>query len=291
MISVYILEELVAQGILLGGLYALISYGLSIALGIIREINVAHGSLLILAAYLGFAGYETLRLSPLLSLIWIVPFLFAIGWAIQKGILNKAIRVGLNDVVIVTFALSIIIENLLLAIFSYDTRSLAMPNGSLGLSLGPITVQFQLIMDFVAGIAMLILLNFIFKRTLTGKAMRALPADPLAAQLLGINPGYIYALTMGLAMSIVAVSGIFLGSTFVFMPSSGDTYILLAFGVVVLGGLGSLIGTLVGGLILGEVFVFTGYLLGASMQMTSTLIFLLIVLLALPMGLFKGEIF
>ncbi|MFP3138372.1 MAG: branched-chain amino acid ABC transporter permease [Nitrososphaeria archaeon] len=283
--------QMIIMGLLLGGWFAVLSYGLSIALGIIREINVAHGALVVLSAYLSYMSLSLWHMNPFLSLVWITPAMFALGWMLQRFMLSKARRVGSNDVVITTFAISIILANLLQIFFTSNTKSLILPYDLLSLSVANIKIPLIEVLDFVAGVTTYAVLTVIFKRTMIGKAMRALPVDEISAQLIGINPQTIYPVAMGLAMAVASVAGVFLGSMFPFTPDSGTTYLLLAFGVVVFGGLGNLLGTLIGGIILGELFVFAGYYIGAEYQTTITLLIIVAVLIMMPRGLFKGEVF
>ncbi len=285
------LVALLLQGTFLGGLYALIGYGFSISLGIIREINVAHGDLMVLAAYLSLASLWALHIPPLATLLVTVPAMFAIGWALQRFLLNAALERGPSQVVVVTFALGIAVENLLLILFSYNNRTLAAGYLLQGVSLGVARLPLVMLVDFAASVAVLAILQLILGRTMLGRAMRAVPANEFAARLLGIRPARIYSVAMGIAMAVNAVAGALLGSTFIFYPSAGPDYLLIAFGTAVLGGLGSLLGTFLGGILIGEVFVFSGYLLGATYQMMVTLIVIFVVMVISPRGLLRGEVF
>ncbi len=275
----------------LGGLYALAGYGFSISHGIIREINVAHGDLMILAAYISLAVLSTWRMFPLLSLLLTVPAMFIVGWLLQRSLLNRALRRGPSHVVVVTFALGIAIENLLLILFSYNNRTLATGYLLQGISLGAVRLPLVMAVDFAASVVVLAALQLIMGHTMLGRAMRAVPANEPAARIIGIRPESIYPLAMGLAMAVNAVAGVLLGSTFVFYPSVGPDYMLIAFGTVILGGLGSLLGTFIGGLVMGEVFVLSGYMFGATYQMMATLIAIFVMMVLSPRGILRGEIF
>ncbi|HEU16482.1 MAG TPA: branched-chain amino acid ABC transporter permease [Nitrososphaeria archaeon] len=282
---------LLVQGMFLGGLYALAGYGFSISLGIIREINVAHGDLMILAAYISLAVLSTWRTFPLLSLLLTVPAMFIVGWLLQRSLLNRALRRGPSHVVVVTFALGIVIENLLLILFSYNNRTLATGYLLQGISLGAVRLPLVMAVDFAASVVVLAALQLIMGHTMLGRAMRAVPANEPAARIIGIRPERIYPLAMGLAMAVNAVAGVLLGSTFVFYPSVGPDYMLIAFGTVILGGLGSLLGTFIGGLVMGEVFVLSGHTFGATYQMMATLIVIFMIMVLSPRGILRGEIF
>ncbi|MGC8555889.1 MAG: branched-chain amino acid ABC transporter permease [Conexivisphaera sp.] len=282
---------LLVQGLLLGGLYALIGYGFSISLGIIREINVAHGDLAVLAAYMSLVVLEAWRTFPLMSLVVVVPAMFALGWLLQRALLNRALMGGPSHVVVITFALGIFLENLLLILFSYNDRTLATGYLLQGISLGQVRVPLVMVVDFAASLIVLAALQLILKFTALGKAMRAVPANEEAARLVGIRPTEIYAVAMGLAMAVNAVAGVLLGSTFIFYPSAGPDYMLIAFGAVILGGLGSIVGTLLGGLVMGEVFVVSGYAFGATYQTMVTLIVIFAIMILSPRGIMRGEVF
>lgn len=285
------IATLLVQGMFLGGLYALAGYGFSMSLGIIREINVAHGDLMILAAYISLAVLSIWRAFPLLSLLVTAPAMFVIGWLLQRLLLNRALRRGPSHVVVVTFALGIAIENLLLILFSYNNRTLATGYLLQGISLGAVRLPLVMAVDFAASVSVLAVLQLIMGHTMLGRAMRAVPANESAARILGIRPERIYPLAMGLAMAVNAVAGVLLGSTFVFYPSVGPDYMLIAFGTVILGGLGSLLGTFIGGLVMGEVFVISGYAFGATYQMMITLIVIFVIMVLSPRGILRGEIF
>ncbi|OIN92651.1 MAG: branched-chain amino acid ABC transporter permease [Comamonadaceae bacterium CG1_02_60_18] len=241
------------QGLLLGGLYSLFATGLALSFGVMRIINIAHGDFAILAAFAAIAVVEPLGWHPLLVLLLVVPLMGGFGYVLQRVVLNRTLGHDILPPLLVTFGLSIIIQNLLLVLFSADTRSL--PSGELA------TASLDLSVDVAVGVlplltmavALVVLggLQWLFSSTALGRAFRAASDDREAAQLMGINNRHIYGLAMALAMAIVAVAGIFLAMRTSISPADGPLRLLYAFEAVIIGGLGSLWGTLAGGIILG----------------------------------------
>ena len=241
------------QGLLMGGLYALFATGLALSFGVMRMINIAHGDFAILAAYAAIAVVEPMGWSPYAVIFLVVPLMACFGYVLQRLILNRTLGNDILPPLLVTFGLSIIIQNLLLVLFSADTRSL--PAGSLGtdsLSLGgEVAVGLLPLLTMAVALAVLGALQWLFSATALGRAFRAASDDREAAQLMGINNRHIYGLAMAVAMAIVAVAGVFLALRANISPADGPLRLLYAFEAVIIGGLGSLWGTLAGGIILG----------------------------------------
>jgi branched-chain amino acid transport system permease protein len=243
----------IIQGLLLGGLYALFAAGLSLAFGIMRLVNIAHGDLIILAAYLGFAIVEPLDVNPFLALVVVIPLMAAIGYVLQRGVLNRTLGDDILPPLLVTFGLSIIIQNVLLEVFSADTRGLnagVVETASIDLGGGIVIGVFPVVI-MVTAIAVIGGLQFIFARTALGRAFRAASDDQEAVQLMGVDNRHIYGLAMAIAMAIVGIAGVYLAIRTNFDPAVGPGRLLYAFEAVIIGGLGSLWGTLAGGMILG----------------------------------------
>jgi branched-chain amino acid transport system permease protein len=280
----------VVQGILLGGLFALFATGLSLAFGVMRFVNLAHGDLAILAAYFAVTTSDALDINPLLSLFVVVPVMAAFGYLLQRFAFNYAIGDDPLPSILVTFGLSIVIQNALLERYSADSQ---------GLDAGSIeTSSIQLTDDIAIGtfpliiliVAILVLggLGLFLARTRMGRAFRATSDDPITARLMGINDRNIYGVVMAIAFATVALAGVFLGVRQTFGPSDGPALLLIGFEAVVIGGLGSLWGTLLGGVIIGvaqtvgnQLDVEFGFLNG---PLLGHLIFL-VVLLVRPNGL------
>jgi branched-chain amino acid transport system permease protein len=243
----------IIQGLLLGGLYALFAAGLSLAFGIMRLVNIAHGDLIILAAYLGFAIVEPLDVNPFLALVVVIPLMAAIGYGLQRAVLNRTLGDDILPPLLVTFGLSIIIQNVLLEVFSADTRGLnagVVETASIDLGGGIVIGVFPVII-MVTAITVIGGLQFVFARTALGRAFRAASDDQETVQLMGVDNRHIYGLAMAIAMAIVGIAGVYLAIRTNFDPAVGPGRLLYAFEAVIIGGLGSLWGTLAGGMILG----------------------------------------
>lgn len=243
----------IIQGILLGGLYALYGTGLSLIFGVMRIVNLAHGDFIMLGAFLSLLATQIIGLPPLVSLAVVVPVMFMLGYAVQRGILNKTIGAGLMPPLVITFGLSVIVQNGLQLWFSADSQGLdagALETASIPLGNG-LAVGVMPIITFGAAVIILLGLQLFFNHTSLGQAFRATSDDPATAELMGINSRQIYALAMGISFAIVAVAGILLGIRTGFAPTDGPARLIFAFEAVIIGGLGNLWGTLAGGVLLG----------------------------------------
>ena len=241
------------QGAMVGGLYALFAMGLSLVFGVMRLVNIAHGDVIVLGAFLGVAVSLGIAINPLIIMVVVVPAMFAIGYLLQRGILNATLGRDILPPLLVTFGLSIIIQNLLLLVFSADTQALdagGVQNRSVQLTDGLAVGTLPLI-TFAVALAGTAGLELIFNRTTLGRAFRATSDDPEAAQLQGIDHRRVYALATGLAFAVVAIAGVFLALRTTVAPSDGPGYLLYAFEAVIIGGLGSFWGTFAGAIILG----------------------------------------
>lgn len=277
----------IAQGILLGGLYALYGTGLSLIFGVMRLVNLAHGDFIVIAAYLGLLATQLLGLSPLLSLVVVVPTLFGLGFLLQQRILNFTLGKGLMPPLLITFGLSVIIQNGLLLGFTADSRGLdagAIETASVQLP-GQISLGVMPLLTFAVAVLILAGLQLFFARTSLGRAFRATSDDPATAELMGINSRQIYNLAMGLSLAIVAVGGVLLGVRTNFAPADGPARLIFAFETVIIGGLGSLWGTLAGGIILGVAQGVGAQFNPTWFQLSGHIITLLVLALK-PTGLF-----
>ena len=273
------------QGILLGGLYALFAAGLSLVFGIMRLVNLAHGDLIVFSAYITLAFVSLLGLHPFVAAFVAAPVMFGIGWLLQRLVLNRVLGPDILPPLLVTFGLSIVLQNALLETWSADSRRLSV--GALetaSLSLGPITVGVLPVMTFVTAILVIVVLNQISFKTELGRAFRATSDDPVTAQLMGIRPNSIFATAMGLAMVIAVIAALYLGIRANFDPSIGPARLIYAFEAVIIGGLGSLWGTLLGGIIIG-VAQTIGATVNPEWQILAGHIAFLVVLSIKPRGL------
>ncbi len=275
------------NGILFGGLYAAVGVGLSMIFGIVKQVNLAHGDLMIVASYLTMILISGLPfLTPWTALILVIPAMFLIGFLIQKYCLNRVLGLGMEPPLIVTFGLSIIIQNGLLGLFSPDARLLETP---LAIMSFRITDLFYIpVIHAVAclvGVGLIILLHVFFSRTRLGLAIRAASDDENAAQLMGIDTRNINSWAMGIAIASAAVAGTLVGTTGIFYPHTGPQYLIIAFGVIIIGGVGNMTGTLLGGLVLGLSQLLGGKIFGPGYQLLSGYIILLVLLVIRPQGL------
>jgi branched-chain amino acid transport system permease protein len=245
----------IIQGVLLGGYYALIACGLSFMFGVMRIINLAHGDLAVLAAFLVWAIVEHSGMSPFLALAIVLPVMGALGWLLQRAMLERSLRAGALVPLLTTFGLGIVIQNLLFEQFGADTRSLAPAIGDLAYdswSFGSQIYVGQLAgLIFVVAVALLGGLQLFLARTPLGRAIRATAEDPDTAELVGVDSRAVYAAAAAIAVMTVAVAGTFLGMRAAFAPYAGPAQLIFAFEAVVIGGLGSMWGTLLGGIVLG----------------------------------------
>lgn len=283
--------DTLVQGILLGGLYALYATGLSLIFGIMRLVNLAHGDLIVFAAFLMLALTAALGLDSVVAFVVAVPIMFAVGYGLQYFLLNRTLGSDILPPLLVTFGLSIIIQNGLLEGFSADTRRL--PIGEIaGISLplgGGIAVGIMPLLSLVAAILVVVLLNQLFYRTALGRAFRATSDDSETAQLMGIDNNRIYATAMGLAMAVCAVAAFFLGSRATFDPTIGPARLIYAFEAVIIGGLGSLWGTLAGGMVVG-IAQTIGARINPEWQILAGHLAFLAVLVLRPRGFFPRAI-
>ena len=279
--------DTVVQGILLGGLYALFATGLSLIFGVMRLVNLAHGDFSILAAFLAVVVVRALDLNPLLALVLVAPAMAVFGYGLQRLVLNRLLGRGILPAVLVTFGFSVIIQNGLLQTFSADSQRLnpgGIETASLALG-GGLAVGWFSLLTFATAVVLLLALQLLIGRSAIGRAFRASSDDGETAELMGIDNPRLYGLAMGLSLAIVAIAGIFLGIRTTFTFASGPDRLLVAFEAVIIGGLGSLWGTLVGGVILGVAQTVGAKLSPGWGVLTGHLVFLAVLLLR-PSGLF-----
>ncbi len=281
----------VVQGLMLGGLYALFACGLSLMFGVMRTVNLAHGDLSVLAAYGSVVIVDSLGWNPFATLLVVVPAMALVGLVLQRLILDRSLRISPLAPLLATFGLSIALQNVLLQIYSPDARIL--PIGSFGTDSWRITSQVSIgwFALLTLGVAVVVLLGIevFLHRARLGHAMRATRDDPATAELMGIDARRMYALAAMLALATVAVAGIFLGIRTTFTPTSGSDYLIFAFEAVVIGGIGSVGGTLIGGLVLGVAQTVGAQINTADPILAGHLVFLA-VLVFRPRGLFRSSV-
>jgi branched-chain amino acid transport system permease protein len=274
------------MGALLGGLYAVIALGLSLVFGVMRLINVAHGDLVIFGSYFAYLIVTFIGVDPVLSLVAGIPLLFVIGFAIQKFLMARAFRQSMEAPLIIAFGISLVLENAYQIIFSPMSRGISTSYSMKSFIFGGIYIPIVYVLNIIVALFVMVSLHTFLKRTYLGQAIIAASQDAMAAQLMGINTPRIFAFTFGIAGVTAAVAGVFLGLTFPFTPISGISFLIIAFGVVILGGLGSVLGTFIGGIILGLAQTLGAHFFGSAAQMLILDIMVLVILAVRPKGLF-----
>ncbi|ACM40083.1 MULTISPECIES: branched-chain amino acid ABC transporter permease [Rhizobium/Agrobacterium group] len=278
--------DTILQGALLGGLYALFAAGLSLVFGIMRLVNLAHGDLIVLASFLILMLANTFGINPFLAALIAIPLMFGLGWLLQTYLLNRTLGKDILPPLLVTFGLSIVIQNGLLEGFTADSRRLS--TGVLetaSLPLAGLNIGIMPLLTFGSAIIVIIALNQLIYRTSLGRAFRATSDDPVTAGMMGVRPHRIFAMATGLAMVVVTIAALYLSTRANFDPTAGPSRLIYAFEAVIIGGLGSLWGTLAGGVVLG-IAQTLGAAINPEWQILAGHIAFLIVLLVRPRGLF-----
>jgi branched-chain amino acid transport system permease protein len=274
------------MGVMLGGLYALIALGLSLVFGVMRLINLAHGDFVILGGYLAYALVTLLGWDPVVGLVITVPLLFCLGLLVQKYLMGRAYAISAEIPLIIAFGLSLVIQNGAQIVWTPLSRGLNTSYSHMSFPIGSRQFPVSYLFDFAAGVVVLLALRTFLHHTYLGRAITAASQDKRAAQLMGINTSRVYGYAFAIAAASAAVAGVFLGMTFPFTPASGVNYLTIAFGAVVIGGLGSLMGTFLGGIMLGVVQTMGGVLFGGASQMLVVYLTVLAFLALRPQGLF-----
>ena len=278
--------DTIVQGVLLGGLYALFAAGLSLVFGVMRLVNLAHGDLIVLGAFLILVIVSALGLNPFLAALVAMPVMFCLGWGLQYVVLNRTLGDDILPPLLVTFGLSIVIQNALLEGFSADSRRISVGGlEAASVSLGPIAVGVMPLLTFLSAVAVSVALNALFYRTALGRAFRATSDDPVTAGLMGVDPKRLFATATGIAMIVVTIAALYLGTRSNIDPTIGPARLIYAFEAVIIGGLGSFWGTLAGGVIIG-VAQTMGAAINPEWQILAGHVAFLLVLLLRPRGLF-----
>ena len=278
--------QIVIQGALLGGLYALFAIGLSLSFGIMRLVNIAHGDLIVLSAYVGLMVINVTGMYPIATLVIVMPVMFCLGYLLQRGLLNQTLSGGLLPPLLVTFGLSVIIENVLLEAFGADNRRLQA--GALetqSIAVGGIAIGVYPLIVFATAIVAIAGLQLLFYRTALGRAFRATSDDAETAELMGIDNRHLYALGLAIAMIFTALAGVLMAIRTNFDPAAGPIRLIFAFEAVIIGGLGSLWGTVLGGMVLG-IAQAIGAALSPTWQILAGHIAFLIIRIIRPSGFF-----
>ena len=286
MFSPVILITAILNGLLTGAVYALVALGLTLIYGVLHIINFAHGALLSMALFGAFFAFRLLGLDPYLAALFLAPALFAFGYALQRFIIGPASHGDDRNILLVTLGVSVVIENVLLYAFRADTRTIDVPYAFQTLDLGFTFLPIPRVIGFGAVLAVAVALWALMTWTDLGKAIRAVAKEKLGAELVGIDVSHVYAVTFGLGTACVAIAACLLIPTYYVNPTVGEAFVLIAFTIVVLGGMGSVPGALIGGLLIGVVESLSGLFLGESLGQIGIFLIFIMVLLVRPTGLF-----
>jgi branched-chain amino acid transport system permease protein len=279
----------VVAGLTTGAVYALVALGLTLIYGVLHIINFAHGSLLMLALYGVFFLHSLFRIDPYMALPILVPAFFAIGYALQRGVIMPASHGKDQNILLVTLGLAIVIDNLALYLWTSTTRTIDLPYAFEVIDLGFALVPIPRAIAFFGALAVAGLLWLLIARTDLGRAIRAVAKERQGARLVGIDVEHIYAMSFGIGTACLAVAASLLMPTFYVTPQVGYAFVLIAFTTVVLGGMGSFEGALIGGFVLGVVEALGGLLLGESLGQIGIFVIFILVLLFRPTGLFGSR--
>jgi branched-chain amino acid transport system permease protein len=289
MFSPEILIQAVINGVLTGAVYALVALGLTLIYGVLHIINFAHGALLTAALFAVYFAYKVFGLDPYVAVFAIAPLFFAFGYGLQRFVIGPAAHGDDRNVMLVTLGLAIVIENLLLYTFHADTRTIDVPAGFNVVDVDGALLGVSRVIGFGAVVVLTLLLWGLMKLTDTGKAIRAVAKERLGAELSGIDVAHIYAVTFGLGTACLGIAACLLIPTFYVNPTVGQGFILVAFTIVVLGGMGSVIGALLGGLLVGVIESLGGLFFGETLGQLCIFLVFILVLLVRPTGLFGAR--
>jgi len=278
--------QVLVNGILLGGIYALVSLGLTLIFGVMRIINFAHGQFLMLAMYATYWLFQLYGMDPYVSILIVVPLMLVIGMGAYRMIIQPIIDASEMTHVFATLGLNLSLQGIALFLWQGDFRGIRTSYSSMVIHLGPLYINIPRLIIFLCAIAAILALFLFLKKTYTGKAIRASAQKRVAAQLMGVNLSKIYMIAFGIGIAIVGLTGAVLMPIYEVFPSVGSLFALVAFVVVVLGGLGNLGGALVGGIVIGVVESVSGVFIAPALKEGVYFIIFVIILLLRPTGIF-----
>lgn len=289
MLEFGILFPSVLNGLTTGAVYALIALGLTLIYGVLHIINFAHGAALMVALYLVYLLKAQLGIDPYLALPLVVPAMFALGYALQRGVVNRASHGRDENILLVTLGLSIVMENLALIVFKSDTRTIETAYTLTTVQIGPAMIALSKLVAFAGALAASAALIWIVERTDLGRAIRAVAKEKQGAKLMGIDVDHVFAMSFGIGLACLGAAACFLLPAYYVNPQVGSGFVLVAFTIVVLGGMGSFAGALAGGLLIGVVESLGGLFLGESLGQIGIFLIFIAVLLFRPQGLFGAR--
>ena len=289
MLSPVILFPALLNGLMTGAVYALVALGLTLIYGVLHIINFAHGALLTAAMFAAFFANKILGLDPYLAAVLLTPLFFLLGYALQRCVIGPAAHGEDRNILLVTLGLAVVIENGLLYAFRADTRTINLPYAFNVVEIGPAFLAVPRLIAFAAVVMVALALWLVMRWSDTGKAIRAVAKEKLGAELAGIDVAHIYAMTFGLGTACVAIAACLLIPSYYVNPRAGNAFVLVAFTIVVLGGMGSVPGALIGGLVIGVVESLAGFYFGESLGQVGIFLIFIAVLLVRPRGLFGSS--
>ncbi|MES2977937.1 MAG: branched-chain amino acid ABC transporter permease [Pseudomonadota bacterium] len=289
MFDLAIVVPSVLNGITTGAVYALIALGLTLIYGVLHIINFAHGASLMVALYGVYMLKQYFGIDPYLALPIMVPAMFALGYALQRGIINRASHGKDENILLVTLGLSIVLENLALLVFRSDTRSIETAYTLQTVQIGPAFIALPKLIAFAGALVTSAVLLWVVTKTDLGRAIRAVSKEKQGARLMGIDVDHIYAMSFGIGLACLGAAACFLLPAYYVNPQVGTGFVLVAFTVVVLGGMGSFVGALLGGLLIGVVESLGGLFLGESLGQIGIFVIFIAILLFRPQGLFGAK--
>ena len=289
MYSFDILFPSILNGLTTGAVYALIALGLTLIYGVLHIINFAHGALLMVALYAVYLLKVHAGIDPYLALPIVVPAMFVLGYALQRGIVNRASHGRDENILLVTLGLAIVLENLALIVFKSDTHTIETAYTLSTVQIGPAFIPVAKLVAFGGALVFSALLLYIVTRTRLGRAIRAVAKEKQGARLMGIDVDHVYAMSFGIGVACLGAAACFLLPAYYVNPLVGSGFVLIAFTIVVLGGMGSFAGALIGGLLIGVVESIGGLVLGESLGQIGIFVIFIGVLLLRPQGLFGAR--
>jgi branched-chain amino acid transport system permease protein len=276
----------ILSGLGIGGLFAVAALGLSLVFGVMRLINLAHGELIVLGAYLTYSLTQWIGVDPLVSILIVAPVVALVAYPLQRWGLTPVMSKGATAPLLITFGVSVVLQNLFILVYTPDVRSLSASYSQANFSIGSVTIPVIYVITLAAGIVLLYGTHLVVTRTGFGRQLRAGSEDPAAAGMMGVNVRSMYAWTFAIAAGSAAIAGILVALAFSFAPSAGTAYLITGFAVVVLGGIGSIKGTLIGGLLLGVIESIGATFVGDGWRVFIGCVVVLLVLTIRPQGLF-----
>jgi branched-chain amino acid transport system permease protein len=277
------------NGITTGAIYALVALGLTLIYGVLHIINFAHGAALMVALYGVYGLKSTFGVDPYLALLIMVPAMFVLGYALQRGVISRASHGKDENILLVTLGIAIVLENLALLLFKSDTRTIDTAYTLTTVQLGPAFIALSKLLAFAGALVTSALMLLIVTRTDLGRAIRAVAKEKQGAKLMGIDVEHVYAMSFGIGLACLGAAACFLLPAYYVNPQVGAGFVLVAFTIVVLGGMGSFAGALLGGLLIGVVESLGGLFLGESLGQIGIFAIFIAVLLFRPTGLFGAR--